>query len=263
MVATGGADLEGAPHHTATVAALVGGTSNPRPGEISLAHTGVLFLDELPEFNRATLETLREPLETATITIARASRTLTFPARFQLVAAMNPCPCGFAGDPARECRCSPQQIRRYRDKLSGPFLDRIDVRLELQREQIRLNSVHASNESTEAVRRRVTKATNIQLRRAGVSNARLNDAALRNWCWPDQAGLTLLEQAAAQFELSRRACYRVLRVARTIADLDASEGLSAGHIAESLALRNPHGEQAKNVAGKDFQQITGRVTAER
>jgi len=225
------------PHHSATAAALVGGNSIPRPGEISLAHNGVLFLDELPEFSRHVLETLREPLETGSVAIARARQTLVFPARFQLITAMNPCPCGYAGDTQRECRCSPDQIRRYQERISGPFLDRIDICLRLNREQLTLHKSTTHNEATEAVRKRVVNATRWREQRNGLPNARLTTAALREWCWPEKTGLRLLETAAQQFCLSRRACDCTLRVARSIADLADSTAIQKQHIAEALSLR--------------------------
>jgi magnesium chelatase family protein len=226
------------PHHSATAAALVGGNSLPRPGEISLAHNGILFLDELPEFNRHVLETLREPLETGTVSIARARQTLAFPARFQLLAAMNPCPCGYAGDPQQECRCSPDQIRRYQHRISGPFLDRIDICLQLNREQLKLQKSTAHNETSATVRNRVLAAIRYRAKRDGIPNARLNKTALKKWCWPDKTGLGLLETAAQQFSLSHRACDRVLRVARSIADLADSDPVKSPHIAEALSLRS-------------------------
>jgi magnesium chelatase family protein len=228
------------PHHSATAAALVGGNSLPRPGEISLAHNGILFLDELPEFSRHVLETLREPLETGAVSIARARQTLTFPARFQLLAAMNPCPCGYAGDSQRECRCSPDQIRRYQQRISGPFLDRIDICLQLNREPLNLKKSTTHNEASATVRNRVLAAVLYRAKRNGIPNARLNKAALKNWCWPDKPGLGLLEKAAQQFSLSHRACDRVLRVARSIADLADSAMVQSPHIAEALSLRGQY-----------------------
>jgi len=239
------------PHHTASSVALVGGGRPLRPGEISLAHHGVLFLDELPEFNRPALEALREPLECGTISIARAEQTAVFPARFQLVAAMNPCPCGFAGDPQKECRCTPGQVQRYRQRVSGPFLDRLDIRIELGRSGFLLDDLMGgagvtrtdskgkagANETTATVRERVRRVTELQLERAGSLNARLGSAAHRRWCRPDAKGCALLEAAAEQFGLSARACDRCLRVARTIADLDESDAVLAHHVAEALALR--------------------------
>ena len=225
-----------APHHTATTASLVGGGSWPRPGEVSLAHHGVLFLDELPEFARATLEALREPLETGHIAVARAARTVEFPARFQLVAAMNPCPCGYHGDLARPCRCAPEQIRRYQERLSGPFLDRIDLRIPVSRGEIHLGD-DGPGESSAPVAGRVGRARDIQLARAGMSNAQLPAPGVRHWCLPAADGLRLLEQAAARLQLSRRACDSVLRVARTVADLAGAPAVASAHVAEALSLR--------------------------
>ncbi len=225
-----------APHHTASASALVGGGPWPRPGEISLAHNGVLFLDELPEFSRPVLEALREPLESGRITVARAARTLEFPARFQLVAAMNPCPCGSHGDPGRLCHCSPDQVRRYRERLSGPFLDRIDIRLEVARTEVRL-SADGDGEGSAAVAARVTAAWSGQLERAGVMNAHLGPAETRHWCLPGAAGQLLLERAAERLRLSRRACDSVLRVARTIADLAGERLVGEDQVSEALALR--------------------------
>lgn len=225
------------PHHTATTTALVGGGSWPRPGEISLAHQGVLFLDELPEFARATLEALREPLETGRITVARAARTLEFPARFQLVAAMNPCPCGHHGDPVLPCRCSPEQVRRYQERLSGPLLDRIDLRLPVNRDEIRLDEAGTRGEASAVVAMRVAAARHRQLARAGTTNATLAASGIRNWCRPRGRGQQLLERAAARLQLSHRACHGVLRVARTIADLAGVDDIAEGHVAEALGLR--------------------------
>jgi magnesium chelatase family protein len=226
-----------APHHSATAAALVGGHSNPRPGEISLAHNGVLFLDELPEFNRSVLEVLREPLESGHVSIARVLRTVDFPARFQLIAAMNPCPCGYLGDKHKECRCTPEQISRYTGRLSGPFLDRIDMCVQLNREPILLSEVADRPESSAEVRERVARAVKHRLSRDHIANAQLDSDGLKRWCWPDAPGLKLLEQAAGRFHLSRRACNRTLRVARSIADLADSEEVRRVHIAEALSLR--------------------------
>jgi len=227
-----------APHHTASTIALVGGGKVPRPGEITLAHHGVLFLDELPEFSRAALEALREPLEAGHVTVARAAGSLRFPARFQLVAAMNPCPCGYHGDATRACRCSPDQVRRYQARLSGPFLDRLDIGLTLARGAVRLGASR-EGESSALAAQRVAAARTRQLSRAGDINARLSAPQLRRWCLPDPAGCAVLERAAARDRLSRRACDGVLRVARTIADLDALPSVGVAQVAEALALRRP------------------------
>ncbi len=239
------------PHHTASSIALVGGGRPPRPGEISLAHHGVLFLDELPEFTRPALEALREPLECGTISVARAGQTAVFPARFQLVAAMNPCPCGFVGDPQKECRCTSGQVQRYRQRISGPFLDRLDIRIELSRSGLSLDDLIGGaapettdvadasgvNETSTRVRERVCQAVDLQLERSGVLNARRESGGDRNWYRPDLKGRALLETAATRFGMSARACDRCLRVARTIADLDQSERMCEHHVAEALALR--------------------------
>ncbi len=229
-----------APHHTASAIALVGGGSNPRPGEISLAHNGVLFLDELPEYSHPVLETLREPLESGRVTIARASQTVEFPSRFQLIAAMNPCPCGFSGDPKHLCRCSPDQVMRYQHRVSGPFLDRIDMRLVLSRELMPRDSDAApASESSQAIRSRVERAVRLQRRRSGCLNAHLDEGRTQQWCIPDTQGRKVLRTAAERFALSGRAQVSVLRLARTIADLDGGDdpAIRVCHITEALALR--------------------------
>ena len=227
-----------APHHTASAVALVGGGNIPRPGEISLAHHGVLFLDELPEFTRSVLESLREPLETARISIARARQVTEFPACFQLVAAMNPCPCGFAGDADHECRCSPDQVRRYQNRISGPFLDRLDIMLKLERPPFEWSPNQLRNtETSRTVRNRVTAAALCQTRRSGRPNGRFVASDVRQYCQPDAAGLKLLQRAAEKFALSERACHSILRVARTIADLREGDGIASADIAEALMLR--------------------------
>ncbi len=226
------------PHHTGSSAALVGGGAHPAPGEISLAHNGVLFLDELPQFRRDVLEALREPLETRNIVVSRARYTVTFPARFQLLAAMNPCPCGFAGDPQRECRCTPEAVRRYQGRVSGPFLDRIDLRIQVGRPaRPIMPDTLRDGPSTGEVRMRVLQARQKQLDRAGKCNAWLEDAELGAHCRPLPGGRDLLEQAARRLALSPRACSRILKVARTIADLEPTGRVGEAHVAEALALR--------------------------
>ncbi len=227
-----------APHHTATAPALVGGGKGPRPGEVSRAHNGVLFLDELPEFNRNVLEVLREPMETGVITISRASGQADFPARFQLVAAMNPCPCGYLGDRHADCRCSADRVASYRGKISGPLLDRIDLHVELLRPTTKaLRSDGVDGETSASVAARVGIAWQRQMRRAGVSNARLEGRQLNEHCEADDDCWVLLENAAEQFNLSARAHQRVLRVARTIADLADAKRIAPPHVAEALSLR--------------------------
>lgn len=226
------------PHHTASPAALVGGGPGPQPGEISRAHNGVLFLDELPEFNRNVLEVLREPLEAGVITIARAGAQLDFPAAFQLIAAMNPCPCGYLGDPSANCGCSGERVAKYRSKISGPLLDRIDLHVEVRRppkEALRADAPRA--EASQIVARRVAAARAIQMRRSDVCNARLKGESLRSACTVAGAALQLLENATDKFNLSARAYQRILRVARTIADLASEESILPQHVAEALSLR--------------------------
>ena len=227
-----------APHHSATTRALVGGGGTPRPGEISLAHNGVLFLDELPEFPRQVLETLREPLESGAITISRLRQQITYPARFQLVAAMNPCPCGFAGDQRKSCQCTPHQILRYRKRLSGPLLDRIDLHVTLARPAISEFAVTGKGpiEST-GVRKRVEGARQHALDRAGIINAGIPDRELDRHCHLESQALQILQRAGEQLDLSARAYQRVLRVARTIADLEQASEIDSSHLTEALGYR--------------------------
>lgn len=226
-----------APHHTASAVALVGGGSVPRPGEISLAHHGVLFLDELPEFERKALEVLREPLENGRITISRAARQAEFPARFQLVAAMNPCPCGWLGHPAGKCRCTPEQVARYRSRISGPLLDRIDLHIEVPALAEHDLIQAPPGETSSAVRTRVAAAHARQLDRQGKTNARLDTAEIDRHCRADAQGEELLKQAIARLSLSARAFHRILKVARTLADLDQTENIDRAHIAEAVQYR--------------------------
>jgi magnesium chelatase family protein len=227
------------PHHTASAASLVGGGSNPRPGEISLAHHGVLFLDELPEFERRVLEALREPLESGHIRVARAAHRVDYPAQFQLVAAMNPCPCGFLGE--SRCRCTPDQVARYRAKLSGPLLDRIDLHIEVPALAEGELQGKTEGESSAAVCARVTEAHAAQLARQGKPNARLATKEIDMLCAPDEAGAQLLKQAIARLGLSARAYHRVLKVARTIADLAGAKRVSSAHVAEAIHYRRSAG----------------------
>ncbi len=227
------------PHHTASAVALVGGGSFPRPGEISLAHHGVLFLDELPEFDRKVLEVLREPLESGSIVVSRAARQAEFPAAFQLIAAMNPCPCGYLGDPSGRCRCTPDQVQRYRSKVSGPLLDRIDLHVEaprVAREALRPDTP-PDGESSSVVVQRVTIARERQLSRQAKPNARLSTREINKHCKPDAAGQQLLERAMEQLGLSARAYHRVLKVARTIADIAGNENVTNLHVAEAVGYR--------------------------
>jgi magnesium chelatase family protein len=225
------------PHHTASAVALVGGGSNPRPGEISVAMHGVLFLDELPEFDRGVLEVLREPLESGRITISRAARRADFKAQFQLVAAMNPCPCGYLGHFNGKCRCTPDQISRYRGKISGPLLDRIDIQIEVPAVAQEDLLKQSDGESSIVIQKRVEAAREFQLARQGKPNAQLSVTEIETWCVPDAQGETLLRQAISRLNLSARAYHRVLKVARTIADLADKEKIETAHIAEAVQYR--------------------------
>jgi magnesium chelatase family protein len=226
-----------APHHGASAAALVGGGALPRPGEISLAHHGVLFLDELPEFDRDVLEALREPLECGRVSIARAARQAQFPARFQLVAAMNPCPCGHCGDRSGRCRCTPERIARYRGRISGPLADRIDIKLEVPPARESELVAPVAGESSDSIKTRVENARRIQLERQGKPNALLGTREIDRHCATDREGDQLLRHALARLLLSARAYHRVLRVARSIADLAGKSTIAAEHIAEAIQYR--------------------------
>jgi len=227
-----------APHHTSSAIALVGGGAHIRPGEISLAHRGVLFLDELPEFDRRVLEVLREPLETGTVTISRAARQAEFPASFQFVAAMNPCPCGFLGDTQHPCRCTPDKVQRYRGRLSGPLLDRLDLHVEVPRVPLQVMRAETRTiESSATVAARVAQARQRQYERQQVTNSRLNNREAERFCKPSPQAAALLERAAKTLNLSARAYHRVLKVARTIADLAGADAIDANHVSEAMALR--------------------------
>ena len=229
------------PHHTISDAGLVGGGSTPAPGEISLSHNGVLFLDELPEFNRRTLEVLRQPMEDGTVTISRALSSSTFPADFMLIAALNPCPCGYRGDPRRSCNCSPPQIERYMSKISGPLLDRIDIHIEVPSVPFKELSGEGNGTSSGIMREQVQAARAIQKRRFTGSSTRYNGKMahrqIRTYCRLDDAGQNLLKGAMAEMGLSARAHDKILRVARTIADLDQSESIQPAHVSEAINYR--------------------------
>ena len=227
------------PHHTASGVALVGGGGHPRPGEISLSHNGVMFLDELPEFDRRVLEVLREPLETGLITISRAARQAEFPARFQLVAAMNPCPCGYLGDERGRCQCTEDQVTRYRGRLSGPLLDRIDMHIEVPRiaPDLLQGKPAVGAETSTLVRQRVAAARQRQLVREGRPNHALSNTQIEGSCRLDRAGRHLLEQAVERLGLSARAYHRILKVARTIADLAEQDDICADHLSEAIGYR--------------------------
>ena len=229
------------PHHTASAVSLVGGGANPRPGEITLAHRGVLFLDEFPEFNRQVLESLRQPLEDGIISVSRAARTLTFPASFMLVAAMNPCPCGNLTDPARACQCSPGQITKYKRKISGPLLDRIDLHIEVPPVKIDKLSSEKVAEESKFIRERVKKAREIQEKRFTnlpvKTNSEMTTKEIKQFCKVDLKSKELLQNAAAQLHLSARAFYRILKLARTIADLASETNIQTSHLAEAIQYR--------------------------
>jgi magnesium chelatase family protein len=229
------------PHHTISEAGLVGGGSTPSPGEISMAHHGILFLDELPEFNRRTLEVLRQPLEEGIVTISRALNSTTFPANFMLVAALNPCPCGYRTDPRRACNCTPPQIERYMSKISGPLLDRIDIHIEVPSAEYKDLAGSAAGTSSETMRAQVAAAREQQRRRyqndPDLYNAKLKSKLLRQFCQLDAAGIELMRSSVNELGLSARAHDKVLRVARTIADLDTSDNIQLGHLQEAVNYR--------------------------
>ena len=230
-----------APHHTISAAALIGGGSAPQPGEVSLAHCGVLFLDELTEFRRDVLEGLRQPLEDREVTVARARAALTFPAKLQLVAAANPCPCGHLGNAQRQCSCTPTAVHRYRGRLSGPLLDRIDLQVLVPAVPWKDLCGRSRGEASSEVAARVLRARGLQTRRLGesgaVTNAEMGPAEIQRWATPDDAGRRLMERATATLGLSARAYHRCLRVARTVADLEGVEQVGAAHVAEAIAYR--------------------------
>ncbi|MCB1076514.1 MAG: YifB family Mg chelatase-like AAA ATPase [Verrucomicrobiae bacterium] len=230
------------PHHTISDAGLLGGTSHPTPGEVSLAHNGILFLDELPEFKRSTLEVMRQPLEDGYVTISRAAGKFTFPSRFMLVAAMNPCPCGYLGDPKRECRCSPIQIERYRQRISGPLLDRIDLHVEVPAVDYKELKANTGGESSETIRQRVEETREIQLQRFTshpdvMTNAAMTSKLVREHCQLDRHSDALLEQAMTDLNFSARAHDRILKVARTLADLEGASAIQSQHLLEAIQYR--------------------------
>ncbi len=231
-----------APHHTISDAGLVGGGHTPRPGEISLAHNGVLFLDELPEFKRNVLEALRQPLEDGHVTITRSSVTATYPARFMLVAAMNPCPCGYYSDQIRVCRCTPQQIRQYQARISGPLLDRIDIHIEVPSVRYKDLTGKSSGESSGAIKERIERARFMQKKRFDGQNAqfnaRMSDKQIKMFCDIDEDSQKLIEMAIEKLGLSARAYTKILKVARTIADLEEEEKIRSSHVAEAIQYRN-------------------------
>jgi magnesium chelatase family protein len=226
------------PHHTTSAVALVGGGPGPRPGEVSLAHHGVLFLDELPEFGRVALEVLREPLESGSVTISRAARQAEFPATFQLIAAMNPCPCGYLGDAQGRCRCTAEQVQRYRSRLSGPLIDRLDLHVEVPRVPMEvLAATSTTRETSAVVAARVVCARERQIARQGTVNSRLDNKPVERFCAATRDAIALLNRATEALGLSARAYQRVLKVARTIADLAQTDPIEVRHVGEALALR--------------------------
>jgi len=226
------------PHHSASGPALVGGGSRARPGEISLAHRGVLFLDELPEFRKSVLEALREPLEAGVVSVSRAAVQTQYPAAFQLIAAMNPCPCGYEGDPSGQCRCTPAEVQRYRSRISGPLLDRMDMHVEVPRIEVDEFSEETDRgDSTAAAAARVARARDNQIIRQGVCNARLTDAHVDRVCAPDQEGRRILELSMKRLGFSARARQKILKLARTIADLDEATIINASHVSQAVMLR--------------------------
>jgi magnesium chelatase family protein len=218
---------------------LVGGGGNPKPGEVSLANNGVLFLDELPEFDRKVLEVLREPLETGVITISRAARQVDFPARFQLIAAMNPCPCGYLGDSSGRCKCSRDQVQRYRARISGPLLDRIDMHVEVPRvsQELLRHGTAGGEERSCSIRRRVVAAREMAMNRSGRPNAWLSPQQIKRVCHLPDEGHRLIEQAMEKLGLSHRAYHRILKLARTIADLANAEDIAIAHLSEAIGYR--------------------------
>jgi len=230
------------PHHTISDAGLIGGGAIPKPGEVSLAHNGVLFLDELPEFKKNVLEVMRQPLEDGSVTISRATTSITYPATLMLVTAMNPCPCGFYGDPKKECTCSPMHIQRYRSKVSGPLLDRIDIHVEVPPVKYKELSSETGGENSFSIRKRVNSARDIQKNRfrklSIYSNAQMTPRYVRKFSKPDEKGLKLLETAIDKLGLSARAYDRILKVSRTIADLESSENVLSNHISEAIQYRS-------------------------
>ncbi len=232
-----------APHHTISDAGLIGGGTIPRPGEVSLAHNGILFLDELPEFRKNVLEVLRQPLEDGRVTISRAAISLTYPASFMLVAAMNPCPCGYFTSETHVCTCTPFQIQRYRSKVSGPLLDRIDIQIEVPAVPYEALRQKGEAESSEQIRERVERARQIQAKRFArhrkvFTNAQMKTRDIRRYCALDREGDDLLKTAITQLGFSARAYHRILKVARTIADLDGMEAIHASHVAEAIQYRS-------------------------
>jgi len=229
------------PHHTISDAGLIGGGQNPKPGEVSMAHNGVLFLDELPEFRRNVLEVLRQPMEDGQVTISRANSTVAYPAEFMLVAAMNPCPCGFLGDPKRECICTTLQIQRYRAKISGPLLDRIDLHMEVPAVPYKDLAGISEGASSAEILQRVMGARKIQEERFArtkiFTNARMNTRHIKKYCRIDSESGALLEKAMDRFGLSARAHARILKIARTIADLEGTTEINAPHVAEAIQYR--------------------------